>query len=153
MASRHKAREYALQMLYQFETSGTPMTEVVAQFWRDDTAPREVRAFAERLALGADQARVRIDALLAQGLDNWRLERLAIVDRNVLRLAVYEFLHEPETPPIVVIDEAIELAKRFGGEDSGQFVNGILDALRKRLQEPGSPGLHPADKSDRSGAA
>ncbi len=153
MASRHKAREYALQMLYQLETSGTPMTEVVAQFWRDDTAPQEVRAFAERLALGADQARLRIDALLAQGLDNWRLERLAIVDRNVLRLAVYEFLHEPETPPIVVIDEAIELAKRFGGEDSGQFVNGILDALRKRLEEPGPPGPHPADGSDRSGAA
>ncbi len=153
MASRHKAREYALQMLYQLETSGTPMTEVVAQFWRDDTAPQEVRAFAERLALGADQARLRIDALLAQGLDNWRLERLAIVDRNVLRLAVYEFLHEPETPPIVVIDEAIELAKRFGGEDSGQFVNGILDALRKRLEEPGPPGPHPADESDRSGAA
>jgi len=140
-------------MLYQLETSGTPMTEVVAQFWRDDTAPQEVRAFAERLALGADQARLRIDALLAQGLDNWRLERLAIVDRNVLRLAVYEFLHEPETPPIVVIDEAIELAKRFGGEDSGQFVNGILDALRKRLEEPGPPGPHPADGSDRSGAA
>jgi len=140
-------------MLYQLETSGTPMTEVVAQFWRDDTVPQEVRAFAERLALGADQARLRIDALLAQGLDNWRLERLAIVDRNVLRLAVYEFLHEPETPPIVVIDEAIELAKRFGGEDSGQFVNGILDALRKRLEEPGPPGPHPADESDRSGAA
>lgn len=145
MASRHKAREYALQMLYQAETAGVPMEEVAAHFWGDGDAPEPVRAFAERLARGTAAARGEIDALLAESLANWRLERLAIVDRNVLRLAVYEFLRETETPPIVVIDEAIEIAKRFGGEESGQFVNGILDALRKKL------GTEVAAHSDQAG--
>lgn len=137
MSARHKAREYALQMLYEAEASGVPMAEVLPHFWRDAIVPDEVRQFAQRLACGAEAARAEIDALLMQSLDNWRLERLALVDRNVLRLAAFELLKEAATPPIVVIDEAIELAKRFGGEDSGQFVNGILDALRKKLA-PGS---------------
>jgi len=134
MSARHKAREYALQMLYEAEASGVPMNEVLPHFWRDVKVPDEVRQFAQRLACGAEEARGEIDGLLSQCLDNWRLERLALVDRNVLRLAVFELLREVATPPIVVIDEAIELAKRFGGEDSGQFVNGILDALRKKLE-------------------
>jgi transcription antitermination protein NusB len=137
MASRHKAREYALQMLYQVETAGVPIAEVIAHFWGDREVPEEARAFAERLAAGAAGSLPEIDALLSSNLDNWRLERLAVVDRNVLRLAVYEFLHEADTPSVVIIDEAIEIAKRFGGEDSGQFVNGILDALRKVLEAAG----------------
>lgn len=143
MGGRHKAREYALQMLYQAEASGTPIGDVVAHFWSDREVPEDVRAFAERLAGGALAARERIDALLGRNLEHWRLERLAIVDRNVLRLAVYEFLYEPGTPPIVVIDEAIEVAKRFGGDESGQFVNGILDALRKRLSADDAPADGP----------
>lgn len=134
MASRHRAREYALQMLYQSEIGGAPMRDVVGQFWQREQVPEEVRRFAERLALGTFAALPEIDRLLRDGIENWRLERLGTVDRSVLRLAVHEFLHEPETPRIVVIDEAIELAKRYGGEESGQFVNGILDALRKRLE-------------------
>jgi N utilization substance protein B len=134
MASRHKAREYALQILYQAEASGTPAREVVTQFWREQEIPAAIRRFAERLAVGTAEGLAEIDPLLREHLAHWRLERLGIVDRCVLRLAAFEFLHEPETPRIVVIDEAIELAKRFGGEESGQFVNGILDALRKRLE-------------------
>ncbi len=141
MASRHRAREYALQILYQAEAAGaTAMTEVLPQFWAENDAPAEVRAFTERLARGTFGALVEIDVLLDENLDNWRLERLGIVERSILRLATFEFLHEPETPRVVVIDEAIELAKRFGGEDSGQFVNGILDALRKRLEAAGNLG-------------
>jgi N utilization substance protein B len=141
MASRHRAREYALQILYQAEAAGsTAMAEVLPQFWAQSEAPLEVRDFAERLARGAFAALGEIDALLDENLENWRLERLAIVERSILRLAVFEFLHEPDTPRVVVIDEAIELAKRFGGEDSGHFVNGILDALRKRLEAAGDPG-------------
>jgi N utilization substance protein B len=140
MGARHRAREYALQMLYQAEASGAAMHEVQASFWADREVPSEVREFAERLAGGAAGARQECDEILTGSLENWRLERLAIVDRNILRLAVYEFLHQPETPPIVVIDEAIELARRFGGDDSWQFTNGILDAVRKKLEASGSLG-------------
>ena len=138
MGARHRAREYALQMLYQAEASGVPMREVAASFWGGREVPADVRAFAERLASGTAGAQQESDALLIGSLENWRLERLAIVDRNILRLAVYEFLHEPEPPPIVVIDEAIELARRFGGDDSWQFTNGILDAVRKKLEAAGT---------------
>jgi N utilization substance protein B len=134
MPSRHQGREFALQMLYQSEIGGMPMDDVVAHFWDQENVPDEVRDFAERLALGTVGALPEIDRLLRDSIENWRLERLGTVDRSVLRLAAFEFLHEPETPRIVVIDEAIEVAKRFGGEESGQFVNGILDALRKRLE-------------------
>ncbi|HKQ98237.1 MAG TPA: transcription antitermination factor NusB [Candidatus Polarisedimenticolia bacterium] len=137
MAARHRAREYALQMLYQSEVGGAAMPDVAAHFFDGGDVPTDIRDFAIRLAAGADGARTEIDALLAASIDHWRLERLGAVDRNVLRLAVYEFLHETETPRIVIIDEAIEVAKRFGGEESGQFVNGVLDGLRRRLE--GSP--------------
>jgi N utilization substance protein B len=140
MPSRRRAREYALQMLYQWEIGGTPIAEVVSHFWEGEDAPEPDRLFAVRLAAGAAGAVAEIDGLLRDHLENWRLERLGTVDRNVLRLAVFEFLHEPATPHIVVIDEAIEVAKRFGGEESGQFVNGILDALRKRLEGGTGPG-------------
>jgi len=134
MASRRKSREFALQMLYQSEASGTPMDEVCAHFWSERSAPAAVREFAEGLAQGAAAAADGLDAQLEGLLDHWRMDRLAIVDRNVLRLAVFEFLHHPETPRVVVIDEAIEIAKRYGGEESGHFVNGVLDALRRRLE-------------------
>jgi len=137
VGSRRRAREFALQMLYQAEASGVPMSDVVAAFWGDRDVSPDVRQFAERLATGAAAAQVEIDALLVENLENWRLERLAIVDRNILRMAVYEFLHETETPPIVIIDEAIEVARRFGGDDSWQFANGILDAVRKKLEASG----------------
>jgi len=140
MPSRHRAREYALQMLYQSEVGGAPMRDVVEQFWQQEEVPDDVRRFAERLALGTIAALPEIDRLLRESIENWRLERLGAVDRSVLRMAVHEFLHEPDTPRIVIIDEAIELAKRFGGEESGQFVNGILDALRKRLESEASCG-------------
>ena len=138
MGGRHKAREFALQMLYQAEASGTPIGDVAAAFWEERDTPPDVRSFADRLARGTASSQPAIDAILAESLENWRLERLAIVDRNILRMAVYEFLHEPETPPIVIIDEAIEVARRFGGEESWQFANGILDAVRKKLEAAGA---------------
>jgi len=138
VGSRRKAREFALQMLYQAEASGVPMSDVVAVFWGDRDVAPDVRHFAERLATGAAGSQAEIDALLVENLENWRLERLAIVDRNILRMAVYEFLHETDTPPIVIIDEAIEVARRFGGDDSWQFANGILDAVRKKLEAAGA---------------
>jgi transcription antitermination protein NusB len=140
MASRRKGRELALQMLYQADATGAPMPEVAQQFWIDRRVADDLRRFADRLALGTAAALPAIDALLTESLEHWRLDRLALVDRNILRLATFEFLHEPDTPRIVIIDEAIEVAKRFGGEESGQFVNGILDALRRRLEGAGPHG-------------
>lgn len=135
MGDRRRSRECALQMLYQAEASHSSLEEVASTFWEEKRHHPEMRIFAERLVSGTLRCSEEIDALLREGLEHWRLARIAAVDRCVLRLAVYEFLYEPDTPPIVVIDEAIELAKKFGGEDSGVFVNGVLDGIRKRLEE------------------
>lgn len=135
MGDRRKGREYALQMLYQIEVGAGGQEETLSGFWEGKSAPQEVREFAESLVSGTLGSLPEIDSVLREGLEHWRLPRMAAVDRNVLRLAVYEFLHQRDTPPVVVIDEAIELAKRFGGDESGLFINGVLDGIRKRLQE------------------
>lgn len=133
----------ALQMLYQHELGGTSAREVKAAFdpfeylsqESSDLAPELVRRaheFAARLFDGTVERRDEIDALVRGQTENWRLERMPAVDRNILRLAVYELLAEPDVPPLVVLDEAIELAKRYGSDQSGAFVNGLLDGLLKR---------------------
>jgi N utilization substance protein B len=134
VASRRLAREHALQVLFQIDMTGDEPDTSFELHWRERPVDEGTRAFAERLARGALGDAVRIDALIRSAAENWRLERMATVDRNVLRIALYELLHEPETPPAVVLDEAIEIARRFGGEESSQFVNGVLDAIRKKLE-------------------
>lgn len=143
MGTRRMAREMALQMLYQSEAASIPIGDVIERFWSDRDVASEVRDFADRLARGTASRTDEIDPIIQETLDNWRLDRLAIVDRNVLRMAVFEMLHQPDTPEVVVIDEAIEVAKRFGGDESGQFVNGILDAVRKRVREAGAAPTTP----------
>jgi len=140
MGERRRGREYALQMLYQIDMGGGGPQEAASTFWEGKRVPDESRRFAEGLVKGTLEHLPEIDALLREGLEHWRLPRIAAVDRSVLRMAVYEFLCEKETPPIVVIDEAIELAKRFGGEESGIFVNGVLDGIRKRMESRPSSG-------------
>ena len=136
--SRHRAREVAVQMLYQWEVGRQPMPDVVESFWT--LAPSspvpvsdDLRAFATRLATGVVDALAAIDPLIGETATHWRLERMNVLDRLILRLAIYEFLHEPETPAKVVINEALELARTFGADDSVRFANGILDAVRKTL--------------------
>lgn len=134
MGQRRRAREYALQMLFQIDLTGASPEAIFEDFWGGVQAGDEVRRFAEHLV---NETRGRIDALdgaIATSAEHWRLERMATVDRNVLRMAVYEMLFEPDTPPVVAIDEAIEIAKRFGTEDSGGFINGILDSIRLKLE-------------------
>jgi N utilization substance protein B len=104
-----------------------------AEFWASREADDDSRAFAERLVRGVHAERAGLDRAISESSENWRVERMATVDRNVLRLAVYEMLHDPETPAAVVIDEAIEVGKRFGSEKSGSFINGILDGIRRRI--------------------
>jgi transcription antitermination protein NusB len=134
VGKRTKARECAFQMLYQWEIGGEPMERVIEAFWRVRSTTEETGALAERLARGAQSHAEEIDAAIARAATNWRLDRIAAVERNILRVGVYELMLEPATPPAVVIDEAIEMAKRFAEEGSPGFVNGVLDAVLVRLR-------------------
>lgn len=139
---RHRAREAALRMLYQTEVGQSSMLDVARHHAAIGGADaialdEDARAFAVSLADGVWRDRPTLDAYIADAARNWRLERLAIVDRLLLRLAVHEWLAHPHTPPRVVLDEAIELARVYSGEDAAKFVNGVLDGIFKRLQEEG----------------
>ncbi len=145
---RRRAREFALQILYQLDLSPRPVEECLEEFWLGRQARRGIVEFASRLSRGTIGKREEIDALLSGVSHHWRIPRMAVVDRNVMRLAVYEMLFETATPRIVAINEAIEVAKKFGDDESGPFINGILDAVRLRLEaaDPAGAGdaRHPA---------
>jgi len=137
--SRHRAREAAVQMLYQWEVGREPILEVVRVFWTHGPSsaqplPGELRAFATTLAGGVAGTVAEIDPMITEAAEHWRIERMNVLDRLILRLAIYEFLHQPETPSKVIINEALELARTFSTEESVRFINGILDAVRKTLQ-------------------
>jgi transcription antitermination protein NusB len=127
MGMRRKGRELALQALYQLDLRGDDAA--VRTFWAHCEAPSDARSFGEDLVGGVLEERERIDALIAESSDNWRLDRLSHVDRNILRVATYELLCRHEVPARVAIDEAIEIAKRFGSDESPTFVNGVLDHI------------------------
>ena len=137
MASRRKSRELALQMLFQWDMGGHTPEHVVRTFLANQKLDVEVHAFAESLFTGTAREVESLDGYLRHHSQHWRLERMAAVDRNVLRLALFELIHEPGTPASVIINEALEIARRFSGPDSVEFVNGVLDAVRKSLPEPG----------------
>ncbi|MEW6338099.1 MAG: transcription antitermination factor NusB [Acidobacteriota bacterium] len=138
MGVRRRGRELAVQMLYQHELAGTDFERIIAGFEDLEEAPPAAKEFAIVLVRGVLHRRDQIDAALGSQADHWRLDRMAAVDRNILRLAIFELLHHPDTPPAVVIDEAVELAKRFGSERSSQFVNGVLDGFVHRQIAPGT---------------
>ena len=123
-----------MQMLFQWDMSRQDPAKLEAKFWRTAKAADNTRAFANKLFEGAAKYADELDALIVQHAQNWRLERMAIIDRAVLRLAIYE-LRIAETPPKVILNEAVDLAKKFSSEDAGAFVNGILDAVNKTLVE------------------
>jgi N utilization substance protein B len=135
--SRHRGREAALQMLYQWEVGRMPIDEVCQTFWTGGPAgeppPDGVRDFATLLATGVAVHAAHIDPLIVEAAEHWRIERMNVMDRLILRLGVYELLHEPETPAKVVINEALELGRSFSADESVRFINGILDAIRRTL--------------------
>jgi N utilization substance protein B len=136
--SRHRAREAAFQMLYQWEIGRATPETAAADYQtieQEGVAPLTPvsRRFAEALVAGTVADVAQIDALIGSHAQHWRIERIAIVDRLILRLAIFELLHVPDTPPSVVIDEAIELARTFSEEEAVRFVNGVLDAVYKSL--------------------
>ena len=134
MGKRTRARECAFQMLYQWDITREPMERVAALYWKVRTTTDETRARAEALAKGAQGELPRLDAAIAEAATNWRFDRIAAVDRNILRIAVYELMMEPQTPASVVMDEAIEMAKRFSEEEAPSFVNGVLDAVSRTVR-------------------
>lgn len=158
VGKRRLAREMAVQMLYQRDLGESALAAVFASFDVPDflaerggeataggagtrsrlTEAGEAFDYARRLVEGTVSHLEQIDGLLSQQADHWRLERMPAVDRNILRLAVFELVHEPDVPKLVVLDEAVELAKRFGSDQSARFVNGLLDGLLKTHSFPGS---------------
>jgi len=121
-------------MLYQWQITGEPMSSVIEGFWRVRSGTPAAREMAERLACGAQARAEALDGQIQEAATHWRLDRIAPVDRTILRLGAYELAAETETPAAVVLDEAVELAKRFGEADSPAFVNGVLDAIRRRVR-------------------
>jgi N utilization substance protein B len=144
MGQRRRARECALQILFQLEFNPADPRDLLKVYWAHQRVSKEVREYGtwivERI-LDRGQA---IDATIQAASKNWRLARMAVVDRNILRIAVAELLDEPTLVPAIIIDEAIEIAKRYSGEESAVFVNGVLDAVVRRLKGngPGQEGEH-----------
>lgn len=134
MSRRRKAREYALQLLYQWEGERGAPAALLPEFWRSVKADAATRRFAEELFTGTVAHLDELDPVIAAHSEHWRLDRMAAIDRCLLRLALYELKTHPETPPPVVIDEALEVGKRFSSPESVEFINGVLDAARKSLE-------------------
>jgi N utilization substance protein B len=133
MGARRSGREAALQMLFQLEASGEGSKRVIELFWRLFEADPEGRPYADEIVAGVDGQLADVDKLITAASNNWRIERMSRVDRNLLRMSTWELLAKKDVPRAVVIDEAVELAKSYGTEDSSSFVNGVLDRIANDL--------------------
>jgi transcription antitermination protein NusB len=127
---RRKSREFALQVLYQWEITKKDVTKILSEFQASFSGSEERDEFLNRLILGVLEHCQEIDRLIEKYSENWRLVRMDIIDRSILRMAVFELLHCEDIPPKATMNEAIELGKRYGSEDSGGFINGILDRIQ-----------------------
>ncbi|MFC1821378.1 transcription antitermination factor NusB [Thermodesulfobacteriota bacterium] len=137
MGKRRRARELAIQVLFHLEFITEDPAEEFDRVCENFGSPTSVRPFSKHLVLGVWENREMIDLLIRQSSTNWRLERMSHVDRNILRLGVYEILHQKDIPPKVTIDEAVELGKKYGTEESGSFINGILDHIYSNMKLEG----------------
>jgi N utilization substance protein B len=129
---RRRAREYALQLLFQLDITGDRLSdELLDEFWEGNKEDSEVRDFADSIVRGTIGHLDTIDSLIRDATEHWELERMPVIDRNILRAATYELLYRPDIPPSVAINEAIELAKKYSTEDSYRFINGVLDRIQQ----------------------
>jgi len=133
MGARTGGREAALKMLFAVEASQTELDSAIALFWREFGGDPETRPYADESVRGVLEEREGLDETIRTASENWRIERMTRVDRNVLRLGTWELKHRPDVPRAVILDEAIELAKRYGSEESGAFVNGVLNQVAENL--------------------
>jgi len=131
MRKRSQAREYALKILYAIDIAKIDHADCIRAFWEHQETDDAIREFTDILVKGVMKNKAEIDAMISSYATNWQLERMAAVDRNILRFATYELLFMSDIPPKVTINEAIEVAKKFGDNDSGKFINGILDKINK----------------------
>src|SRR5262245_14989397 len=135
MGQRRKAREIALQVLYQLDLQGESSPEPhLPEFWSRHPVDAEARAFAEALVRGTKLHEDKIDGMIAQYAENWDIDRMAVVDRNILRQGIFELLWMDDVPPKVAINEALEIAKKFSTHESSRFINGVLDRIHKELR-------------------
>ena len=133
MGKRRKSREIALQVLYQLDVTKQDPPKVLAQFQQQFLPIEEKDEFLERLVLGVLEHSLEIDRLIKRFSENWSLDRMSIIDRNILRMATFELLYCQDIPPKVTLNEAIDLGKDYGTEESGSFINGILDHIQKEI--------------------
>ena len=146
MGARTTAREAALQMLFAIEASDGDIEQAIGDFWRELPGDAEGRPYADEAVRGVRATLADLDARIVRASKNWRLERMTRVDRNLLRLGAWELVTKTDVPRAVVLDEAVELAKRYGTEESGAFVNGVLDRIADdcgRKDEAGAPDKGP----------
>jgi N utilization substance protein B len=135
MGARRKARECALQMLFSYDVARPSIEELIETYWGEMAeAAEEVREFANDLVIGTVSNLDEIDERIRLRTEHWRIPRMAIVDRNLLRMAVYEFVYQTTTPKTVAINEALEIARRFSTHEATQFINGILDAIKRDIE-------------------
>jgi len=136
MGKRRKAREFALQILFRLNLGHENLTEdMLKEFWDDNPTSQDVKGYATTLVKGTIEHIIEIDKIISSLSENWSINRMASVDRNILRFATYELLYRPDIPSTVIINEAIEIAKRYGTEDSGPFINGVLDRIAKEVRK------------------
>jgi len=133
MGSRRKSRQFALELLYAYELSKDGFDNFRLSFWEDKKVSDRVKEYSEKIVDGVLLEIKKFDEIIQSKLNNWKIMRISTIDRNVIRIAVFEFFNEEDIPNPVVINEAIEISKRFGDSDSGHFVNGVLDAIRKSM--------------------
>lgn len=140
MGARRKARECALQMLFQYDIARPNINDLIRTYWEEmcetpkTDVSSEVTEFATTLVTGTIAHLTELDDRISNRAANWRISRMAIVDRNLLRMAVYEFFYQPNTPKTVIINEALEIARRFSTYEATQFINGILDGIKRDLE-------------------
>lgn len=135
MGRRRKAREETLRILYRLEFDNRPLEETIVQYWENKRAHRATREYSTWLVNGIISHQKKIDTFIQQASEHWRISRMTLIDRNIIRIATFEMLYEENITPAIIINEAIEIAKMYSGDEAATFVNGILDAIRKNLKK------------------
>jgi N utilization substance protein B len=138
VGARRKAREIALQVLYQMEVNPGDLAQALARVWETVAASTATKEFVKRIVTGVGEHRETIDRLVAGHSEHWRLDRMDRVDKSILRMGVFELLFCEDIPPKVAINEAVDLGKKFGAEESGAFINGILDTIKRAQRKEGT---------------